>query len=650
MFFSFVLLLISCPAFWSFSGSAQTGDDRPAAVAAFQLQPVLTGLSSPVFVTNAGDGTNRLFVVLQGGTIRVVQPGATTSTLFLDITTRVLPGGERGLLGLAFHPYYENNGRFFVYYTRQTDGALQIAEYHVSANPNVADTTEIPILTIPHPVGNHNGGTIAFGPDGYLYNATGDGGGANDSDNNAQNINELLGKVLRIDIDHANGAVPYSSPPTNPFFGATAGRDEIYALGMRNPFRFSFDRQTGQLYLGDVGQGAWEEIDIITLGANYGWRVFEGMHCTGLDPGLCNAMSPCTTNGYTCPIYEYSQPAPRAVTGGVVYRGPAGTLPTGAYLFVDFYTGDITMLQGTTPTLVLDTSLNIASFGEDEAGEVYITGLTTGVVQRLTNTTAACSFSILPTSKSFAADGGTGAVEVTTGVSCAWNAVSNDTWIVINSGASGTGVGAVNYTVDPNTTTSPRTGTMTIAGQTFTVVQGAAFLDVPTNDLFYREIGRLSARGVTVGCGGGNYCQNAVVEREQMAAFIVRALGEFNPPTPAMQRFGDVPPSNIFYNFIDRLAELGITVGCGGGNYCPDAAVSREQMAAFIMRALGETAPPVPPSQRFADVPPSNPFYNFIDRLAIRGITLGCGGNNFCPGGMVTRGQMAAFLVKAFNL
>jgi hypothetical protein len=609
-------------------------------------------------VTNAADGTNRLFVIEQGGTIRVAQPGATTHSLFLDITTRVgcAPGcGERGLLGLAFHPYYENNGRFFVYYTRAADGALQIAEYHVSAaNPNMADTTEIPILTIPHPgQANHNGGTIAFGPDGYLYSAPGDGGGGNDVPNNAQNINELLGKVLRIDIDHGNGPVPYSSPATNPFFGSTPGRDEIYAVGMRNPYRFSFDRGgTGQLYVGDVGQGAWEEIDIITLGGNYGWRVFEGAHCSGNDPGLCNSGSACNINGYTCPIAEYSSlnPNPRcAITGGYVYRGPAGTLPTGAYVFADFCTGEILMLQGMTQTSVIDTTLNISSFGEDEAGEIYVVGLG-GVVQRLTNADAACSFSILPASQSYPANGGAGAVQVTTAVSCPWNAMSNDSWIVITSGSSGTGVGAVSYQVSPNTAASLRTGTMIIAGQTFTVAQGAAFLDVSPSDMFYREIGKLSARGVTLGCGGGSYCQAGPVTREQMAAFIIRALGEFSPPLPGMQRFVDVPPSNVFYNFIDRLAELEITLGCGGGNYCPNDPVTREQMAAFLMRALGEFDPPPPPSQRYVDVPPTNIFYNFIDRMAIRGITLGCSGNSYCPGGMVTRNQMAAFLVRAFNL
>jgi hypothetical protein len=182
------------------------------------------------------------------------------------------------------------------------------------------------------------------------------------------------------------------------------------------------------------------------------------------------------------------------------------------------------------------------------------------------------------------------------------------------------------------------------------VLQGAAFLDVPQSHPFYTEIGKLSARGVTLGCGGGNYCPDQVVTRGQMAAFIIRALGLFNPPVPASQRFADVPPSNPFYRFIEEMAARQITLGCGEGNYCPADAVTRDQMAAFIMRGLGEFNPPQPASQRFFDVPPANPFYRFVDRMAVLGITQGCGGGNYCPTMEVTRGQMAAFLVRAFNL
>ena len=344
-----------------------------SALAAIQLQPVLTGLSSPLYVTSARDGTNRLFIVEQGGRILVLQPGATAATVFLDITSKVLSGGERGLLGLAFHPQYAVNRRFFVNYTRRPDGATVIAEYQASAaDSNVADPTERQLLVISQPFANHNGGMIEFGPDGFLYIGMGDGGSGNDPGNRAQDINDLLGKMLRIDID-APG-VPYSSPPSNPFFGATPGRDEIFATGLRNPFRFSFDRGTGQLYAGDVGQGAREEIDIITLGGNYGWRVFEGTLCTNNDPGLCNP-----TN-FVPPIAEYDHSGGRcSITGGYVYRGSRSTLPMGTYIYGDFCTGEIFQLfpasNGGAQSVLLDTTLSISSFGEDEAGEIFVVDL-----------------------------------------------------------------------------------------------------------------------------------------------------------------------------------------------------------------------------------------------------------------------------------
>lgn len=382
-----LLLLPTCLFVLSASSATSTlsPQDISPQVVTIVLQPVLSGLSSPVFLTNAHDNSDRLFIVEQGGIIKVLQHGATTPTIFLNITTRVLSGGERGLLGLAFHPQYATNRRFFVYYTRQTDGSIVIAEYHASAaNRDVADTTETAILTIPHPVNdNHNGGTVAFGPDGFLYAGTGDGGSGDDPNMNGQNINVLLAKILRIDIDHPNGAVPYSSPPSNPFFGATAGRDEIYAYGVRNPYRFSFDRVTGQLYLGDVGQGAREEVNIVTLGGNYGWRIMEGSVCNpDLDGGVCTPPA-----GHIPPISEYTHAASRcSITGGYVYRGARGSLPTGSYIFADFCTGEIFMRQNglNTSPVLLDTALGISAFGEDESGEIYVVALG-GSVSRIAN-------------------------------------------------------------------------------------------------------------------------------------------------------------------------------------------------------------------------------------------------------------------------
>lgn len=297
----------------------------------------------------------------------------------------------------------------------------------------------------------------------------------------------------------------------------------------------------------------------------------------------------------------------------------------------------------------------------------YSTGGSGTVTLNLTVTNASgctANSSVIVTTKaialnldhqSFAGNGGTGAVNVApTDVSCAWTASTAATFIHITSGSSGTGNGTVQYSVDANPGPTIRSNTITIAGQTFTVYQGINFLDVPSNDPFYTDIGKLAARGVTVGCGSGNYCPNAPVTREQMAAFIMRAKGEFNPPSPGSQRFGDVPPGNQFYNFIDRLAVLQITLGCTPDHllYCPTSPVPREQMAAFIMRGLGEFNPPTPGSQRFGDVPPANQFYNFIDRIAVLNITLGCTPDHllYCPNDSVTRAQMASFLVRAFGL
>lgn len=262
-----------------------------------------------------------------------------------------------------------------------------------------------------------------------------------------------------------------------------------------------------------------------------------------------------------------------------------------------------------------------------------------------------CLYSIDPTNRSVTAVGGSFFFGLTTSdPSCEWTIIIDAEWLHVSGAGQGTGSTQFFYTVDANNTSSNRIGHVFVANQVFTVYQGAQFDDVPQNHVFYVEIEKLSARGITLGCGNNNFCPDLIVTRDQIAAFIVRALGEFNPPTPAMQRFADVPPSNVFYNFIDRLAELGITQGCSAMNYCPANPVLREQNAAFIIRALGEFNPPTPLTQRFADVPPSNPFYNFIDRLAALGITQGCGGGNYCPTLAVSRAQMAAFLVRAFDL
>jgi hypothetical protein len=435
--------------------------------AAIRLVPTATGLSAPVFVGHAGDGTNRLFIVEQGGLIKVLQPGSATPTIFLDIRTRVLAGGERGLLGLAFHPLYPSNGRFFVFYTRAGDGALVIAEYRVSTNPDVANATETVLLTIPHSANaNHNGGMLAFGFDNYLYIGVGDGGSAYDPPNNAQNIEVLLGKILRINVDQPDpvAGTLYSAPPDNPFVNMP-GRDEIFALGMRNPWRFSVDHGTGQLWVGDVGQGAREEVDTpLVNGGNYGWRVYEGTQCTGVDPSLC------IPSNYVLPLFDYSHVNNRcSLTGGYVYRGSAGAFATGDYVFGDYCSGEIFVWTG-TQSLVLDTAMLISSFGEDELGELYVVDLN-GSISRIVRD---CTYALSPTSDAFSAAGGANSVAVAADGGCAWTATSNASWIHVTSGDNGSGNGVVQYAVDANTSSQARTGSLTIAGQTFTVSQGGA--------------------------------------------------------------------------------------------------------------------------------------------------------------------------------
>ena len=371
------LAIAICPSLNS-NGSGATAARAQTAPPGTELVQFLGGLDSPIYITNAHDGSNRLFIVEQPGRIKVLQPASDSPTVFLDITSRVLSGGERGLLGLAFHPQFSINRRFFVNYTRRSDGATVIAEYRASnSNPDTASTNETVLLVVPQPFANHNGGMIEFGPDGFLYIGMGDGGSANDPGNRAQNLQELLGKILRIDVDRSEAGLSYASPSNNPFVGI-AGRDEIFAYGLRNPWRFSFDRATGRLYAGDVGQGAREEIDIVTSGGNYGWRVKEGTFCAN-DSQLCGTLNSIP------PIAEYSHAGGRcSVTGGYVYRGTRGSLPSGSYVYADFCTGEIFLLNDGSSSLIFDTSLNISSFGEDEAGEIYVVGIG-GTIHRIRN-------------------------------------------------------------------------------------------------------------------------------------------------------------------------------------------------------------------------------------------------------------------------
>ncbi|MEW6543785.1 MAG: PQQ-dependent sugar dehydrogenase [Nitrospirota bacterium] len=330
-----------------------------------RLLPVVeTGLSNPLFVTHAGDGSGRLFIVEQPGRIRIVRNGRLRERPFLDLTGRVRFGEERGLLGLAFHPAYVRNGRFVVNYTRAPDGATVIAEYRVSEDSDLALQTEKVLLVVPQPYPNHNGGMAEFGPDGYLYAGLGDGGAGGDPENRGQNRQELLGKILRIDVDRGT---PYAIPPDNPF-AAGGGRPEIFALGFRNPWRFSFDRATGALWVADVGQDDWEEVDLVRPGGNYGWRIMEGAHCFLPRTG-------CPTEGLVLPVAEYANRGSRcSIIGGYVYRGSRIKGLVGVYVYGDYCSGEIFGLRDGQPQVLLSSGLKISSFGQDQAGELYVVG------------------------------------------------------------------------------------------------------------------------------------------------------------------------------------------------------------------------------------------------------------------------------------
>jgi glucose/arabinose dehydrogenase len=348
---------------------------------------VASGLSLPIGITNAGDGSGRLFIIQQAGRIRLVKNGSLLATPFLDITSRVSCCGERGLLGLAFPRDYVTKGYFYINYTN-TAGNTVVARYQRNAtNPDLADpASEQIILTVAQPFANHNGGHLAFSPvDGQLYVAMGDGGDGGDPGNRAQNPNELLGKILRLDVETGR-PYTYTISQTNPFINSASFRPEIWALGVRNPWRFSFDRAAGDLYIGDVGQSNFEEINFQPAssagGENYGWRIMEGMHCFN-PPG-------CSVTGLTLPVWEYTHAEGCSVTGGFVYRG--GTFPRmqGLYFYGDYCTGRIwgLRLEGGTwqNSLLLDTAINISSFGEDEAGNVYVASHNTGEIFRLVDT------------------------------------------------------------------------------------------------------------------------------------------------------------------------------------------------------------------------------------------------------------------------
>ena len=357
----------------------------PAAAQRLELQQVITGLSVPVAMAHAGD--TRLFIVSQVGIIQIWNGGPTVlPTPFLDIRSLVVSGGERGLLGLAFHPDYAANGFFYVNYTDRA-GDTVIARYTRSAaNANVADPASAKVLLqVDQPFANHNGGQLAFGPDRYFYIALGDGGSGNDPGDRAQNRADLLGKILRIDVD---GGDPYAIPPGNPFVNTFISRAEVWAYGLRNPWRFSFDRVTGDLFIADVGQAQREEVNFQPAssngGENYGWRVMEGSLCYIPPSDNCNR-----EGRFVEPVLEYGRAGGAcSVTGGYVYRGTRSPRFNGVYFYGDFCNGVLRGARQTSPgvfadTIVVDTPHQISTFGEDVNGEVYLADYRNGAIYRI---------------------------------------------------------------------------------------------------------------------------------------------------------------------------------------------------------------------------------------------------------------------------
>lgn len=393
------VLLLVLTLSWSATALAEEGDlylplifknssggsiPQPTPWPSLTLEKVVDNLDAPIHLTHAGDGSGRLFVVERAGTIQIVQNGQMLSTPFLDIVDRVeCCASELGLFSMAFPPDFETDAHFYVSYTAKVDNqvASRISRFGMTADANVADpASEQIVLEFEQPENNHNGGQISFGPDGYLYIGTGDGGGGGDPWGNGQSLTTLLGKMLRVDVESGD-PLTYAIPADNPFVGNVDARPEIWAYGLRNPWRFSFDRQSGDLYIADVGQGKWEEINFQPAssagGENYGWVIMEGPDCY-------NAAT-CDQSGLVRPIHAYGRSEGRSVTGGFVYRGTEIPTLRGVYLYADFLTGRIWGLRRVNGQWqnheFLDTAHRIASFGEDESGELYVVDLGGAVYQ-----------------------------------------------------------------------------------------------------------------------------------------------------------------------------------------------------------------------------------------------------------------------------
>jgi glucose/arabinose dehydrogenase len=664
----------------AFSLDAQSADRKSAKLGglpAVTLTTITTSVTAPVQVTSAHDGSGRLFVVDHTGIIHVVKNGTLLPTPFLDISSLVTFSDERGLNSIAFHPDYNSNGYFYVNYANNIadPGDITVARYSVSAaDPDVADPNSGQIvLVVPHPANtNHYGGQMFFGPnDGYLYVSTGDGGAGGDPPNNAQNLQVLLGKMLRIDVNGTGtvpcgqaNPMPYAIPATNPFAG-TANCGEIWAYGMRNPWRWSFDRSTADMIVGDVGQNCYEEVDFqpssSSGGENYGWRVMEGFHCYNTD-GSCNAAS-CDQTGLVLPVLEETHSDGWcALIGGFVYRGTAIPGLSGMYLLSDNCLGD---LYAATPgtwsaSLLLPTSLSVSGFGEDEAGEIYVVDYNGGLYRLDPASAPGPVITGLSPASVIAGDpdfilnvNGTGFVE---GSVVRFNGVDRPTVFqsstLLTALIPATDIAASGSAQITVFTPSPGGGTSSAV----TLDINTTFLDVPNDYFAFAYIEAIFNAGVAAGCDVRLYCPTAPTTRAQMAVFLLKASqgSAYMPPACTGTVFQDVPcTGGAFDPWIEDLAGRNITGGCQVSPplYCPANSVTRAQMSVFLLKTEHGSSY-VPPAciGMFGDVSCPSLFADWIEQLANEGVTAGCGGGNYCPANPVTRAQMAVFLTKTFNI
>ena len=541
------------------AGAISPTDPAPLDHLSLSASTLASGFLRPIFLTaRAGDAD--LYVVEQGGLVWALAADGSSRRLVLDLSSRVeTGGGEQGLLGIAFDP--ADVTRLIVSYSAKGSGATTIEEYSYGLAATAANPTPVAtILSVAQPAANHNGGEIAFGPDGYLWIGLGDGGGGGDTYGNAQNSHTLLGAILRLNV----ATLPYSIPPGNPFVDGVGGAPEVWAWGLRNPWRFTFDGNL--LVIGDVGQSAREEIDILDTtsdgGANLGWNVREGNLCYP-DGAACGG-----TGGFVYPVFEYDHSGGRcSIIGGPTYRGAGSPALAGAVLFGDFCTGEIMALRHDASGLVLESRTMLAtgglitSFGTDLNGEVYVMDTANGSVLRL----AATPFTFLdvPPSAPF---------------------FSEIEWFAGRD--LGTGYGDGTFLPEaPLTRQAMAAFLYRYSGSpAFTPPVTPTFNDVASDAPFYAEIEWLAASGITTGYPDGGFHPSATVSRQATAAFFYRLAGSpaFTPPDPTT--FGDVGASSPFLDQIEWLAAEGVTSGFPDGGFHPGAPVSRQATAAFFSR------------------------------------------------------------------